>query len=368
MIRLFKVLVLVVLVAVGSGQSISTLATVVYAWPPYRAVIGPQSVIVITLDFSDARGSFSTDHVEDLVFNKTNEYFKEVSYEHSWIVGNITRKWYELSGASASYAWDNVTDPWRFFKPFIQTVVRLADREVDYSKYRYVAIVHSGRWRNSWGFVDPYTISTQDGTFTVNIPIISLYHSDSVFAHEFAHVFGNLPDMYGIVNEQYLPIFVGPWDLMSQSDNRHMQHLSAWSKIKAGWISSRAVVTVSKEEAITATVDPLELPTSGIIALKIPLTAKTYYILEVRQKIGLDSLLPDYGVVVYLVDETKTTWGESPLIVQDSNPDTSTLDDAPFDLSLGKQAGFFDRKNNISIVIAGKSGLSYTVFVGPASS
>lgn len=347
------------------GRATSPLASYHTAWPPYKTVTGAQSVIVITLDFSDTKGGFSTDYVEDLVFGRTNQYFKEVSYSQAWIIGNITRKWYELPGTSASYEWDNTTDPWRFFEPFTRAVVKLADDEVDYSKYRYVAIVHSGRWRNSWGFVSPYEISTKDGTFTLNVPIISLYHDDPVFAHELAHVFGNLPDMYAKVDNEFVPTFVGPWDLMS--DTGRYVDLSAWSKMKIGWIQSSAVVTSPRGRTTNATIDPLELPDSRTYALKVPLTQGTYYLAEVRQNMGFDMGLPDHGLIVYFVDESKNEWGESPLVVQDSNPKTTTLDDATFDVCNGKQAGFFDNKNDVSIVIAGKQGLSYAVSAGPVS-
>jgi hypothetical protein len=135
-----------------------------------------------------------------------------------------------------------------------------------------------------------------------------------------------------------------------------------------GWIGTRGVATVPWRQNMTVTVDPLELPSSGVHALKVSLWhSNAYYLVEVRQKIGLDNGLPDQGVLIYLVDETKTVWGQSVLAVQDSSPETRTLDDDSFDLRPGKQAAFFDRENDVSIVILGRSGLSYTIFAGPVS-
>jgi len=332
----------------------------------YRNVLGPQSVIVITVDFSDTRGTGSTDFIREMIFVKNNNYFKEASYNQTWIVGDITRQWYQLPGTAASYEWDGQSDPWRYFQTFIANIVKLADDDVDYSKYRFVTIVHSGKWRNAWGFINSHTVVTAEGTFRVNVPIISIHHSESVFAHELAHVFGGLPDMYGKVDSQFLPVFVGPWCLMSQTDRRYVQHFSSWSKIKMGWLSPRAVVTVPWRANTTVTVDPLELPSSGVQAIKMSLWGSDlYYLVEVRQKVGFDKDLPDQGMVIYLVDERKTEWGQSVLVVQDSTPETRTLDDAPFDLRAGKQAAFFDRDNDVSALIVGKSGSSYKLFVGP---
>jgi hypothetical protein len=362
--RLVKGLVLLVLMVAIFDQSLATLKTPVYAWPPYRTAIGPQSVIVITVDFPDTRGTFSTEYVRDLIFKKTDEYFREVSYDETRIAGNVTRRWYELPQNSTFYEWKKATPEgsWDYFQGFVNTVVRLADDEVDFSKYPFVAIAHSGNWRLSFGFVDPFKISTKEGTFTVNVPLISLYAQDSVFAHELAHVFGNLPDMY---DEHYTASFVGPWDLMS--DSSRYVHFSAWSKMKMGWIQPSAVVTAPRGRMTNATIDPLESSTSQMYALKIPLTQNTYYLAEVRQNTGSDMGLPDHGLLIYFVDESKNNWGQSPLIVQDSNPSTTTFNDAAFDLCDGKQAAFFDKKNDASIVITGKRGLSYSVSAGPVN-
>jgi len=320
--------------------------------------------VVILVDFSDTKGRFSRDFVQDLLFVKANSYYREVSYNQTWIVGDTTQRWYELPGTSSSYEWSKSTPygSWEHFRGFVQTVVALADNDVDYSKYRYIVIVHSGKWRMNWGFVDPFTVTTKKGMLTVNIPIISAYQPLGVFAHELAHVFGYLPDMY---DANYEATYVGQWDLMSSTT--YCQHVSAWSKMKVGWIQSRAVATVSRGWAATATIDPLELPTSGTHAAMIPLDPDACYLVEVRQRLGFDSTLPDYGVLIYLVDETENEWGKSPIVVQDANPSTSTLDDAAFDLRDGKQAAFFDRNRDLSIVIIHKSGLSYTVFVGSVS-
>ena len=354
-----------VLVFLSLGHSLSILVVGVYAnWPPYRTVIGPQSVIVITVDFSDTVGAFSTESVRDMIFIKISSYFREASYNKTWIGGDVTRKWYQLTGTSADHMWDGKTNPWRYFEAFISSVIRLADDEINYLKYPFVAIVHSGRWRYNFGFVDPYTVRTGEGKLTLNVAIISAYQPEGVFAHEFAHIFGNMPDMFNLTDAEYSTRYVGPWCLMSESV-RYLQHLSSWCKIKMGWIPPHGVAIAPWRQNLTVVVDPLELPSPGIHALKIPLTMDTYYLVEVRQKIGFDRCLPDEGVVIYLVDETKTGSGQSVLTVQDSGPETRTRNDAPFDLRPGKPAAFFDRDNDVSIVIVGKRGSSYKIFVGP---
>jgi hypothetical protein len=64
----------------------------------------------------------------------------------------------------------------------------------------------------------------------------------------------------------------------------------------------------------------LENPTSGIQAVTIYLTPTTYLVVEDRQQIGFDSVLPDKGILISYVDEAKYWFGNGPVTVQDANP------------------------------------------------
>lgn len=365
--RWLVLLLWITLVSSCYGSSLLEVPSALSEWPPFRTVIGAQKLIVVTVEFPDVRNGVTRAYIQDLIFHQVDSYYREASYGQCWITGNVTSKWYQMSKVSSAYEWDGKSDVQPYMSSMIQEAVNLADDEVDYSQYRYIVVLHPARWRTgNWGFMASQTISTHEGPRTVNVAIISEYESMSVFAHEFGHIFGGLPDMYGKIGGQYLPVFVGPWDLMSQTGG-YTQHFSAWSKTKMGWIQPSAVVTAPRGRTVNATIGPLELPSSRAYALKIPLTQGTYYLAEVRQNIGSDMGLPDNGLVVYFVDESKNEWGESPLVVQDSNPNTTTLNDATFDLCDGKQAGFLDKKNGVSIVIASKQGLSYAVTAGPVS-
>jgi len=345
----------------------ATIGAAAAYWPPYQAVLGKQTLAVITVDFSDTSHATSRSSLYESIFVRVNAYYMEASFNQTWIEGYVTERWYRLPGTSASYDWDGKSNPRKQMETFVKAVIALADSEVDYSKFEYVTIVHSGKWVAAWGFVDPFSISTNDGRFQRNVAILSEKHSLSVFAHEFGHIFGYLPDMYGRIGGDNLPVFAGPWDLMSSTEFRMPQHFSAWSKIKLGWIPSSRVAIVQAGKTFEITLDPSDMPSNGTQAFIVRLAGQTYYLGEVRQRVGFDRQLPDYGLVIYLVDETKNEWGESPIIVQDSNPETPTLNDATFDLRSGKSSAFIDGKNNVGVVIAGKVGQSYRILVSTAS-
>jgi len=69
-----------------------------------------------------------------------------------------------------------------------------------------------------------------------------------------------------------------------------------------------------------ATLNPLENSTSGIQAVTIYLTPTTYFVVEDRQQVGFDSVLPDKGILISYVDESKYWFGNGPVTVQDANP------------------------------------------------
>ena len=104
----------------------------------------------------------------------------------------------------------------------------------------------------------------------------------------------------------------------------------------------------------------LEMPTSGIQVVKIPLTANTYYLIENRQKAGYDSVLPSSGVLIYYVDETILV-GQGILKVVDANSNIPEFKGAPFDIGSGQNDTFIDRENGWILRLIEKQEGSYTV-------
>jgi len=254
---------------------------------------------------------------------------------------------------------------------------------VDFSKYSYVVVVHAGDMKPLWqsfyassGTIgSPIVTGPYNNRVAIKEAVVMAEKNDlGIIVHEIGHYLGyhmghNLYDLYDwdLQNEgKYAQVFMGSWCLMSVANG---QGMCAWTKLKLGWIQARAVVTVVPWRSnTTVTIDPLELPSLGVHVIKIPLTDKTYYLVEVRQRIGVDKILPSSGVLTTLADDSKyESTKKGPVRVIDSTPETSTLNDATFDLGQAKKSEFFDRENNLAVVIVGKLGLSYKIFVGPVS-
>lgn len=60
----------------------------------YPPAIGPQSVVVLTVEFSDEKPQYypSVDQIEKVIFGMVNDYYKEVSYDQMFFEGYVTKK------------------------------------------------------------------------------------------------------------------------------------------------------------------------------------------------------------------------------------------------------------------------------------
>jgi hypothetical protein len=147
-------------------------------------------------------------------------------------------------------------------------------------------------------------------------------------------------------------------------------HFSSYNKIKLGWIPMERVSAIPRGGIATVLIDPLELPSGGIHALRIPIASQRYYLIEARRRIGFDKYLPDEGILIFLIDESIRGDGFARVI--DANPSTDTLDDATFDARPGKNSTFSDPESGIAAIVLHGVGPSFKVHItthgrGPAA-
>jgi len=343
---------------------------------------GAQSIIVILAEFSDLKHKTTREHIYDLVFVQMNSYYREASYNTTWITGDVTERWYMLPAPFADYgdltwASHGTKAQQDNRKKLVGDAIQSADQDVDFRKYICVLIVIPVPAKRIPNFAsNGWNIPTNDGVKVDRATVQLETVGADTFVHEFGHTLG-LRDLYDydiaakVGDSSKAAIYAGRWDPMSMTQGKP-EHFCAYNKAILGWIlpsQVNAIIYVGENK--TVKVDPLEIANQSTYAIKIWVGGQLCYFVEVRQQVGFDTVLPDYGVLVYLVDEEKKVGSLSTLsgllVVKDGNPDTPTLDDATLDLRVNKKAGFFDRERNLSIVVTGRLGLSYTVFVGPVS-
>jgi len=298
-----------------------------------QPVVGVQSLIVISVMFPDKPSTKTFDQITTMVFTKMNEYYLEVSYGKMWFVGSVLQKCYVLSQPMSYYGAENASINDIKWQELIDDGIRRADSDVDYRLYRYVMIVDSGNnWNHGIGY-GPRKIETRDGTVEAASCVISESAPLGVFAHETGHMLG-LPDLY---DYDYKTTFVGDWDLMGTGDingpyitypyrpadtgGSVPAHISAWGKIRLGWIAQSQVLTVKSGSSSSVTVENLEARSSSIKAVILSVTTYQYFLVEARKRVGFD-YWEDWGddsikLLVYYVDETIPS-GHGPVRLQDA--------------------------------------------------
>jgi hypothetical protein len=150
---------------------------------------------------------------------------------------------------------------------------------------------------------------------------------------------------------------MGPWDIMSHhfiERTKPPQGISSFTKIRLGWISLQQVLQVNPGSTQCAFLSPLSKK-GETLAVKIPLGkgqsggSDHYYLVENRQPIGYDRLLPDSGILVLKVDATVRE-GSGTVKVMDADPDSPYFSHATFRLDRNNRNVFVDKGNNVSVI------------------
>ncbi len=343
---------------------------------------------VIAVQFNDTKFSVPLETLEKRL-NEMNEYFRSASYGAVSINWSIPTSLLTLNNSMSYYGKDlqEIGDdggPENIgFRRLITDAVRSAYHDVNFAKYDFLIVVHAGNdqanysrnkmsdeiWsRANWA----YSIPTDDNVTITRSATLSEKSPLGMFAHEFAHLIGKLPDHYDSANRTIN--YVGAWSLMDapgqwlpNETGDAPADLDAWSKIKLGWM--RPVILNRTNLPTTVILTALGLP-EGDRALVIPFARTGYYLVEVRQKNGIDKELPGEGVLIYRVNESKGI-GQGPVRLVSAYPlggfDRHGLDKAPFGFGEAGDPVFIDAKLDLGIVVLEDMGTSYRILVTNAA-
>ncbi|MEW5691714.1 MAG: M6 family metalloprotease domain-containing protein [Candidatus Hydrogenedentota bacterium] len=297
-----------------------------------------ENILVIRIDFTDKKGEVSQNIHRELLFGNQNgslkHYFYENSYGNLVIAGDISGNDYyhssfkmEFYGEDDNWYPDNANTP---IYELTREAVRLADKDVDFSKYDknndcvvdHLIIIHSGYdqaenavstdiWSHSWWLPD--SGEPVDGVYVKNYIMVSEYSPLGVIAHEFFHDLG-APDLYdfdfdGFPVSEFCLMSYGVW----LNDGKTPSNICSYLKMDidadasngyAGWL---APVEISDSITRFLQVQPL----SGWTELPLPLLYRIntqnpseYFLCDFRKKQNYDSYLPDEGLCIWHIDES----------------------------------------------------------------
>jgi len=133
--------------------------------------------------------------------------------------------------------------------------------------------------------------------------------------------------------------------------------------MRLNWIDQSKTRIVNRGEEAELQLDPLEGSASDILAVRIPLSETTYYLIENRQPIGFDKYLPGSGVLIMYADDkiAECRHGEAPVKLIDADPGIPNLAGAAFDVD--KKDSFVDSENGLEIQLMEKIGDSYKISI-----
>ncbi len=235
-------------------------------------------------------------------------YFLENSYGNFYLVDGGVRGPYLKQYTEYVYR-TQIPDP--FTKMLLEAEQRVDEDGFDFSLYdrdgngiiskkELVTLVALYQDYTDGYFRSLPDYVTNDGVTLNNYEFSYVYLADfqsaeqiGVMAHELAHHLINAGDMY---ETHWDPTAPGPYTLMDHDTNH--PHLDPWHKLHAGSWFDPAPVNWDGYYLISAVE---EYP--DIYKLADPNHPGEYFLIENRQKIGYDSMLPDAGLAIWHINE-----------------------------------------------------------------
>lgn len=360
--------------------------------------------LIIITQFPDVSHPVKKEFVKKRFFKQLNSYVKQVSYDRHCIGGEVTKRKYMLPHPVTYYKISDrnlKVDPKRIIA-LIADTINLAKNDYDLSQYDFIAIFMEATdleygmiglcgYPSHKGQNDSYNKKVDELTggsirYDSGVAVFSYRAPLGTIFHDIAHILAGrdkdgeraLPHLYdnslqalrGPMMEVYRKsqVNAGYWDPLSC---HHVERgkpppgLLSWTKLKLGWLPSEKLKIVQPGETTRILLDPLEVKSSETLAIKIPVTKDTYYLIENRQPIGVDKYLTGHGVLIMFADDRvhRALDGKAPAKLVNANPDIPDLNGAAFDV--GGNELYVDKENGIQIRLIKKVGLSYEIEFRP---
>lgn len=355
-----------------------------------------QRGLIILVEFPGTPHDVDRAFVEERFFGKLNQYVQQMSYGRVCIGGEVTPRWYRLPHPISYYhiSSRNLEVDTSRVKRLINDVLAAVDADFDVSTYDFVAFMLGAQlqeygmvglcgYPGMLGWQAKDQLRSKSGKPVRGVAIFSSHAHVGTLFHDVTHVIGGVKDgkrvvpcLYdhdlqarpGPLRETFVDSIVnmGFWDPMSchyYKRDEAPPGISSWTKLRLGWLPEDKVAVVRPGETREILLGPLEDGQSGTLAIRIPLSATTYYLVENRQPIGPDRVLPGSGVLIMRADDNvaECRHGRAPVKLVDADPSVPHLEGAAFDL--GKRDRFTDIASGITIELLEKVGQSYRIRV-----
>lgn len=357
--------------------------------------LGPQStlargelrVLMAVVRFPDAEPTLTLDRIRKRAVEELDQYIREQSYGLAWLKADF-RGWVRLPDSLEKYK----VSPYNFqvdrnrVRKLVEDTMTALEREVDFSAYDHMLIIPGVLTTPGKGYgmicycanpgmltgvrFDPafVTLKSKGGKeFRGGVFVGAENAHLGMFAHDFFHALGGVqggkrlvPCLYDFESQsdgsrpptpEVHAMYMGAWDIMSEhfiKRNEPPQGLSSFTKIRLGWINAEQAVIVRPGDTACAFLSPLAGKGEPLV-VKVPLSGGQYYLVENRQPIGSDRILPDAGLLVLKVNPDAQE-GSGTVKIMDADPGAHHFSRPTFKLGgIGKHP-YEDRSNKVVII------------------
>lgn len=294
--------------------------------PPEIALKGKHRLLVVLVDTADSPWptELTREHYRKLVFepsgNSLAAFYRENSYGLYELTGEVVGP-VRLPGRMTDYAYARSSNDGDRVDKLVELAARAAAKKTKLESFDthnsqgrresdgaldHLMLIYAEKTGKDNGFspIWPHRGSLDISVSKVRIPSYTILNHAAhlgVYVHEFGHDIG-LPDLY---DRDYSSHGAGAWCTMGSGSwlggGKSPGHISAWAKIRLGWI----VPTMVSES-----VEKMSVPSSSDVpfALKIPLgevDSQEYFIVENRRRIGFDKKIAGQGLLIWHIDQSK---------------------------------------------------------------
>ena len=302
-------------------------------------------VVVLLVDFSDhpydgqqlagTPADFDSILFSSGYHNPTGsmtDFYLENSYGNFYIQGDIFG-WYRMPLTYATYAGtaSGLQTTGINAQDLVDDALDAADADVNFSNYDFngdlkcdgVILIHSGPgaeitgstgdiWSHKWNIKNPRVLdAVQVYNYNMNPEEYGTgggaqLSPIGVFCHEYGHFLG-LPDLYDTDQNHTNSEGLGRWSLMASGNyngnSKTPAHFDPWCKDQIGFLT----LIEPTDNLYNVSIPAVEYSPVAYKLRNSISGSSEFFVVENRQKKGFDSQLPASGLLIYHVDETRSS-------------------------------------------------------------
>ena len=206
------------------------------------------------------------------------------------------------------------------WRTFVSKTLETAESQIDFTNSDGVMIIldpNSSYLRLGYAMTDEFTV---DGKKISNVVMLGRAYvqvglrSPYLVIHELGHLFG-LPDLYSYIDafrtNQDSTDTVAYFSVMNKAAVGGIGYFG-WEKYILGWLDDPQVIC-HKAGEVMGNLVPLT-KTNGLKMIAVPISSSQVLVVENRTKEGIDKMIPNPGIIAYVVDSS-IEGGKNPIKV-----------------------------------------------------